>query len=176
MNGEPAMDAASAIFAERARKLAARVERTDDAEAVAHVTVVAVGSERFGLPIETLREVVPLPPVCRLPGLPAYYPGMVQVRGEIIAVLDLARLYGIPVDAERRLLAVVDDGARVLGLLVDAVVGSEEIARQRLAGEFDATHESRHTRLVTRDLITVLDIRRLLADERLVVGGSPHGG
>lgn len=121
------------LLEERARKLATRIDRADDAEIAAAVTVVMISNERFGLPIETLREVVPLPPICRLPGLPPHYPGMAQVRGEILAVLDPARLFGLVAAERRELVAVLDDGRQVLGLLVDGVVGSEEIARTRIA-------------------------------------------
>lgn len=88
------------------------------------LAVTAAGTE-FGLPVDSVREVVRVPPVTRLPFPPPTIRGVTSVRGEIVTVMDLGmRLLGRSSEPERRLV-VVDDprtGEKV-GLLVQEVAG-----------------------------------------------------
>lgn len=93
--------------------------------AMPKVLAVEVGGAVFGLRIERVREVGPVPPIARLPFPPAAVIGAASVRGEILAVIDLgARLVDRPASREGRLVVVAHpDGSGNVGLLVDAVAG-----------------------------------------------------
>jgi purine-binding chemotaxis protein CheW len=73
------------------------------------------------------REVVPPPPVTRLPHLPAWMLGLTNVRGTVLPVVDLAAAFGVEHDkALPRYLLVIGGSEDTLGVLVD---GLPEIAR-----------------------------------------------
>ncbi|HYG57134.1 MAG TPA: chemotaxis protein CheW [Symbiobacteriaceae bacterium] len=77
----------------------------------------------FGAPIDVVREVNYLTPVTKLPNTPDFVEGVIDLRGEILPVVDLRKRLGLPVrtaDAESRLM-VLNLGERSAALLVDGV-------------------------------------------------------
>jgi chemotaxis signal transduction protein len=92
------------------------------------VSAVAVrlGEAEYGLPMERVHQVLRPPPLTRVPFPPADVRGVTQVRGVMLAVLDLGtRLRGRPAGEPGRLVVVTHRGERV-GLLVDQVTGVVE--------------------------------------------------
>ena len=88
---------------------------------------VRVGGAEFGLPASAVREVVRPPPVTRVPFAPGAVRGLAQVRGTVLAVVDLgARLGMAPVSSHGRLVVVWGREREAVGLLVESVVGLVE--------------------------------------------------
>jgi purine-binding chemotaxis protein CheW len=56
------------------------------------VVVCRVGTERFALPVASVRAVVALPAVARIPGAPTAVRGLVNVRGTLVTTVSGARL------------------------------------------------------------------------------------
>ena len=54
------------------------------------------GSVDFALEIESVLETGQLPEIVPLPHVPEWIHGIIQVRGEIVSVIDLAMAYGLP--------------------------------------------------------------------------------
>ena len=95
--------------------------------------VFRLGAERFALPLEAVREVVlPQPPFARVPRTSDAVRGVMNLRGRVIAVVDLAALVGLPaqpLDGRAGQVLVLDpQGRRALGVLIGGVVGVEELA------------------------------------------------
>ncbi|HEY0018054.1 MAG TPA: chemotaxis protein CheW [Longimicrobium sp.] len=85
---------------------------------------VRVGGAEFGLPAGRVREVLRPPPLTRVPFPPDGVCGVAQVRGTVLAVVDLGARLGMgPVGAAGRLVVVWGRGREAVGLLVDRVVG-----------------------------------------------------
>jgi len=75
----------------------------------------------FGVAVEKVQEVVSAPPVTPVPLAPCGVAGLVNLRGQIVTVMDLRRRLGLP---ERRpaaplTIVVVQVGKTTIGLLVD---------------------------------------------------------
>ena len=92
-----------------------------------------VGPRIYGCDIDCVREIIPWRRSTRLPGAPAHVQGLVNLRGTIVTVLDLAaRLEpdAPPLDEhhEGRSIILVDHGARVVGAAVDEVKDVQAIA------------------------------------------------
>lgn len=87
--------------------------------------VVRLGETRVALPIEAVGEVMPVPELSRVPMAPPWVAGIVNVRGEVVPVVDAPlRVGGTAAGADRRLvLATVDQSGEHVGLLVDGVAG-----------------------------------------------------
>jgi chemotaxis signal transduction protein len=121
--------------------------------------VVSVGTQRIAIPAEDLREIVPLPDVTPLPALPPWLLGITQVRGELLGVVDLASIVGM--SGERAaMMAIVGGSGGPLGLAVQSVLGFRDIHVDELSKELGEGAQ-RLFRAVTRDLVAVLDVRRL---------------
>ncbi|HSB19973.1 MAG TPA: chemotaxis protein CheW [Anaeromyxobacteraceae bacterium] len=97
---------------------------------VRHVLFRA-GGERFALPLDTVREVViPQPPFARVPRSGAAVRGAMNLRGRVVAVVDLAALMGVgeeALSAGRGQVVILDRDRRALGLLVGTVLGVEAL-------------------------------------------------
>jgi purine-binding chemotaxis protein CheW len=98
---------------------------------VRHV-VFRVASERFALPMSAVREVVlPQPPFARVPRSSEAVRGVMNLRGRVVAVVDLAALMGLapqPLQAGAGHVLILDQGKRTLGFLIGGVVGVETLA------------------------------------------------
>ncbi|EJL26228.1 chemotaxis signal transduction protein [Novosphingobium sp. AP12] len=82
-----------------------------------------IGEESFGLPIDAVQEVALLPPrLTPLPKAPAFVQGVMNVRGQVIPVIDQARRFnGVPVVGSKARVIVVRIGELTAGFTVDAV-------------------------------------------------------
>jgi purine-binding chemotaxis protein CheW len=86
--------------------------------------VFRLGDDEFGLPIEAVSEVARVPDqITRLPKAPKFLEGVVNLRGEVLPVVDQRRRFDLPVapqQAARRLVVVRTERHRA-GLIVDSV-------------------------------------------------------
>jgi purine-binding chemotaxis protein CheW len=93
--------------------------------------VFRVAAERYALPLEAVREVVlPQPPFARVPRVSEAVPGVMNLRGRVVAVVDLAALVGLPAQPLREgsgQVLVLDQGKRAVGVLIAGVQGVEEL-------------------------------------------------
>jgi purine-binding chemotaxis protein CheW len=86
--------------------------------------VFRLGDDEYALPIDAVDEVGEVPSrVTRLPKTPKFLEGVVNLRGELLPVIDQCRRFDIPVSdhAERRRLLVVHSAGQRAGLIVDGV-------------------------------------------------------
>jgi purine-binding chemotaxis protein CheW len=159
------------VLRERAERLARDVTRDAQTRDEIEIAICAVGDETFGFPVRHLREIVPLPSVTQLPFAPAWILGIAQVRGTLLSVIDLARLFGVKGTSKPAYLAVLDAPEGPIAFTVDQVVSYRRVSLAELgASESGVRSESRATLGVTRNLIVVLDIGRLLQQPELVIG------
>jgi len=97
---------------------------------VRHV-IFRVGTELYGLPIASVREVIEPGPVSRVPRSPPLVRGIMNVRGRVVTVVDLGLLLAVapppsePAGAPK--IVILDRGRRDLGLRVSAVPGIHEV-------------------------------------------------
>jgi purine-binding chemotaxis protein CheW len=86
--------------------------------------VFRLGNDEFGLPIEAVDEVGEIPAkITRLPKTPKFLEGVVNLRGEVLPVVDQRRRFDMPAAEapERRRLVVVRTERHRAGLIVDGV-------------------------------------------------------
>lgn len=79
------------------------------------VLTFLVGEETFAVPVSGVQEILDLCQVSRLPGAPRHIRGLIDVRGDAVAVIDLRRIMGLgdgEDDAQTRMIVLlVPDGA-----------------------------------------------------------------
>lgn len=82
-----------------------------------------------------VREIVDVPPATRIPGAPPAVEGLINIRGELITLVDGARLLGrtaAPGEEGRRIL-LLEAGGRSVALTVDDVLDLVTVPREDLA-------------------------------------------
>jgi purine-binding chemotaxis protein CheW len=83
------------------------------------IIVLELAGSTYALPADAVREIVRLPTVTRVPGLPTFVAGLANVRGRVLCVLDLRPLLGLDQPRGDRLVIIERDGVTA-GLVVDA--------------------------------------------------------
>jgi purine-binding chemotaxis protein CheW len=70
-------------------------------EPVLHLIVFKLGTEEYGIRIEQVKEVTITPEIARMPKTPPFIKGVANIRGDIIAIMDLEERFNIaPVNYE----------------------------------------------------------------------------
>lgn len=161
-----------AVLAERARILARVPAAAPDAGDVLDVVVLALGRERFAIESRFVREIVRLSEITPVPGAPEALAGVTNLRGEILGVFDLAKLFGLPAGAPGDLarLLVLGRDRTELGVLADAICEGAALRADELRdAQTAAIDDAVPLRGVTRDGLQVLDGESLLQDARLFI-------
>jgi purine-binding chemotaxis protein CheW len=161
------------VLEERARALARPPEDQADDDTL-ELVVLAVGAERYGIDVRLVREVRPLAGLAPVPGMPACWAGLVNLRGSLCPVLSLRRYLGggDDPDPDRDGVLVVVTAPFPAALLVDAAAEVRRCAPEELRPAPTAADDRAHAAVqaVTPDLLQLLDPGALLADPALVVG------
>ena len=84
---------------------------------------VLIGTQEFALDIMAIREIRGWTASTPLAHAPSYIKGMINLRGAVLTIVDLAKRLGLPGTEPNAasVIVVVEFGDRVAGLLVDAV-------------------------------------------------------
>ena len=138
--------------------------------------LVGIGTLNLAIAMEDLSEVGPLPKVTPLPNLPLWIQGVVNVRSEIISVIDLPGFLRPSVtdicDGNRFMILL--SRKQKIGLRLDRIVGTVlrlKTETQRL-DSFDKTpiDPALFTSglLIEQQVYSILNVRRLLTTPRLI--------
>lgn len=117
-----AMTVVGKLQEDRVREAASAEEETatDDEQ----VVVFRLGKEEFGVPIDSVQEIVRVPEeLTRVPKAPPSVEGVINLRGAVLPVIDLRRRLGLPVverSDRQRVMVFLIGGART-GFIVDSV-------------------------------------------------------
>jgi purine-binding chemotaxis protein CheW len=86
--------------------------------------------EEYGIEILTVREIIGLMPVTTVPQTPYYVRGVINLRGQVIPVVDLRLKFDMEAidDTEETCIIVVQTGGVMLGVVVDKVSEVLDIA------------------------------------------------
>jgi len=135
-----------------------------------HLQIVGlrIGRETLGIPISLVREIVRVPEVTPVPNAPPYIEGVIKLRGRIIAVMDLGKLFGEPAveRSSKSRIVVVELEERFVGLLVSSasevlkIAPSEIEAPQNVFPDEDMNYVTGVGKLNGR-LIILLDLSRI---------------
>ena len=141
----------------------------------------ALGGEEFAVDILRVREIIEYGPLTRVPAMPASVRGVINLRGRVVPVVDLAARFGLRErEITRRSCIVmleltVEDAAVVVGVIADAVSQVLDLAATEIepAPSFGTSVDTRFILgmaeagsrfVILLDIDRVLDAAELLAD------------
>lgn len=138
------------------------------------IVVFRLGDEEYGLNIDQIKEVVITPSITRVPQKPSFIKGVSNIRGNIIAMLDLEEKFGLRKTIEEHagsnFTLVIDSAEYKMGVLVKEVPNTLSIAESAieefaLAGESSNPEQSYIKGIVKLDkrLIIMIDIFKVLS-------------
>jgi purine-binding chemotaxis protein CheW len=157
----------------RARLLAREVQQTDTNQEFLEIVAFQLASETYGIESVYVREVYPLKDFTPLPGLPPFVLGIVNVRGQILSVIDLKIFFNLPTNGLGQLnkLIILRGGQMEFGILADDILGALSIplAAIQPAPPTASGIGAEYLRGVTIERLILLDAEKILNDERIIV-------
>lgn len=136
------------------------------------IVVCQLGQESFGLDISSVYEIIRFQECTAVPASPAFVDGVINLRGRIIPVMDMASRFGqrrSETTKSTRIIVAGTNGMRV-GLVVDAVTEvlmvSEEAVEPTpgVASGYDAAY-IRGIAKVGEELVILLNLGTLFGDQ-----------
>jgi len=81
-----------------------------------------LGKEEFAIPLLMVKEVIGMPELTSIPQMPPYFLGMMNLRGNVITILDLRNKMNIkPHPTDEQAVIILELGDMQLGCVVDCV-------------------------------------------------------
>jgi len=134
-----------------------------------------VGDEIYATDILKIHEITSYRDLTRIPSLPVFVKGVLNLKGMGVPVMDLREKFGLPAQAYSKfsVIMVVDVSGRIMGVIVDSVADVLHVARRDIqpAPKFSATVKAEFIKgMIKRGdgkFIILLDMDRILSDREL---------
>lgn len=126
------------------------------------------GDEQYGIDVDTVTGIRPAEKITRVPGVPQFYRGVINVRGQILSVLDLRQFFNLaPSESKKFELILLKLDNLSLALLANHVEEVQVVPRNTIEPV-----DTPYVRGVTANKLVVLDTKYLQNDDRLIIGGK----
>lgn len=153
----------------RAKKVAEPIviEKTDDN--VLEVIEFLLGNERYALEVNLVQETYPLEDFSKLPCTPSFILGIMNLRGQILTIIDLKKLLQLPdlsVSYPKKII-ILSIGDIDAGIVVDEIFGLKWINPTELQQNLPTLSGARIEYLlgITSEQMIVLDARKILSSK-----------
>lgn len=161
------------ILQKRAKLYAQESQKEKENENLQSVLLFLLAYETYGIELQYIREVYPLKELTPLPISYDYVVGIINVRGQILSVIDIKKFFDLPEKGLTDLnkVIVLHSDQLEFGILADSIIGVREIAMDELQPSLPTLTGIREEYLkgITNDRIIVLDGQKLLTDKKMVI-------
>ena len=169
---KPSAERIQRVLRERAAALARESLGAEPGGETLEVLGFLLAHERYGIELKHVREVYLLKDLTPLPGTPAFILGVANVRGQVLLIVDLKRLFELPdrglTDLNK--IIIVESPGVELGILADSVLGLVTVPAAEIQPALPTLTGVREEFLrgVTRQSMVLLDAKKLLSVRGLV--------
>ena len=139
------------------------------------LVVLRLGNEEFGIPVQFVTSIIRVQPITRIPRAPHFLEGVINLRGQITAIVDLRKRFGMETkeaDNSTRIVVLTVDDITV-GLIVDAVYEVLRIPLEDIGpppSVLQTSGESHYVQgvgKVEERLIIIMDVKGLLTKKEI---------
>lgn len=140
------------------------------------IVIFKLGQEEYGLPIDQIKEVVITPTITRLPQTQLFVRGVANIRGNIIAILDLEEKFGLKSGSEANhggndYTLVIESDEYKMGILVKEVPNTLSISSSNIEGTVFTGDQQAERSYITgivrldKRLIIMIDIFNVINEQ-----------
>jgi purine-binding chemotaxis protein CheW len=160
-----------ASSAQSAQTASTKIGTAGSVDTLLQIVTFQVGTEVFALDILKVHEIIRFQQLTRVPNLPSYVEGVLNLRGKVIPVVGLRQRIGLerkePSSTTKIIVATVKDD--VLGFMVDSVsevlrIAADTVEPAPRLGEGGQRYVSGVGK-VNNQLLLLLDLDKLLSEE-----------
>jgi len=159
------------VLRARAKILAREPEADNAGREQIEIVGFVLAYENYALESSFVREVYPLKHLAPLPGTPPFVAGIINVRGQIVSVIDLKKFFDLPEKGltDHNKVIILRDGKTEFGILADALLNVGNLLLDDLQPSLPTLTgvRAQYLKGVTAARLVVLDAAKLLADPRI---------
>ena len=171
--GSPGPEETKQILKRRAQALAREPQAAREREDTIEVIEFVLAYEKYAVESSFVREVYPLKELTPLPCTPGHVLGIINVRGQILSVIDIKRFFDLPQKglSDLNKVIILRSESMEFGILADLITGTRRVSAGELQASLPTLTGIREEYLkgVTADRMVILDAGKLLADRKIVV-------
>lgn len=138
--------------------------------------VVKIGEEQYGINIKYIDNIVRMEHITRVPQVPPYLKGVINLRGEVIPVMSLRLKMGLPEDVETkasRIIIIKMEQHGNIGLMVDEVKEVVNLEEEQIEKASYGSRENSESFILgigkyEGGLISLLDLNATILDRENV--------
>ena len=161
------------ILKSRARDLAREPEKAAAGRGFIEIIEFRLAYENYGIESSFVREVYPLADFTPLPGTPSFVLGIINVRGQILSVVDLKKFFNLPEKGLGELdkVIIIRNDRMEFGILADVILGARSISIDKIqpAPPTVTGIGSEYLKGVCEERLIILDAEKILDDENIIV-------
>ncbi len=170
---QPDVKTSKAILKARAALLAREAEQTDEQLGNFSVVAFELAGEHFAFELKHVHEIVPLMHFAAVPCTPAFIYGIINLRGQILTVIDMRKLLDMPAKEPSHLSRVIllQSSHTTMGVIADKLLGISTLDVSTLQPSLSGFSglSSAYLKGISSDQIVVLDALKILKDTNIVV-------
>ena len=140
------------------------------------LAIISLNREYFGLDLETVREFINICNVTSIPCCPQHILGNINLRGEIVTLVDIRSSLNLPINTDKNTskAVVIEVDEVVAGLPVDEVFDVMYLPQSEINSVPMAVESSRHeylrgTAAYADKMLTILDLPKIINQGNLEV-------
>lgn len=161
------------LLKKRAQALALRENDETVQQERIEIIVFRLAYETYGIETAFVREVYPLKDMTTLPGTPSFVMGIINVRGQIVSVIDLKKFFNLPAKGlgELNKVIIMCNERMDFGILADVVEGTQSVALEEIMAAPPSVIGigKKYLKGVTKEHIVLLEAESILNDEKIIV-------
>lgn len=161
----------SRILSERARHLAIETNPVPLREILLDLVEFNLSDETYGIELQYIREIYALKELTPLPGVPPFIPGIINVRGTIVSVVDLKQFFGLAetTGTNRKQVIILCSQNMEFGVIADRIIGVRKLPKSDIQPPIPTLSgiRARYLKGIIDGKTAILDGRKLLEDEQM---------
>lgn len=161
------------VLKERARALANEPKKEDERRETIEIIEFMLAYEKYGIETSYVREAYPLKDLTQVPCTPPFVLGIINVRGEILSVIDIKKFFDLPEKGlgDLNKIIILNNEKMEFGILADVILGVRNILSSELQQSIPTLTGIREEYLkgVTKERVVILDAKKLLSDKTIIV-------
>jgi len=175
----PSPEQTRSILKNRSKVLAQEPARAELKENFIEIVEFRLSQEIYGIETAFVREVYPLKDLTTLPCTPSFVLGIVNVRGQILSVIDLKKFFNLPEKGlgDLNKIIIIHNEIMEFGILADVINGTRPILLKEIqSSPLTITGiGAEYLKGVTVENVIILDALRILEDKKIIVNEETSG-
>lgn len=148
------------------------LNKDGEEDAVVQWVTFRLANETYGINVMQVQEVLRYSDIAPVPGAPPYVLGIINLRGNVVTVIDTCQRFGLPpieiTDNTR--IVIIETSHQVIGILVDAVAEVVYLRRSEIettpnVGNEESAKFIQGVSHREEELLILVDLNKLLGEE-----------